>query len=390
MTVSAHTTRSTILLYLLMLLYGGFTTVVGSVLGRLLAEFGVPLSDGGLFYAVQSIGYVIGIVLSGLIIERFDKRLLIMLFYSALAAVLIALNFAPGLAFFLCFILLAGLTAMMVDVLLNASVAQLHEKNRGFYMNLLHCCFGVGSFLGPVFAGYTVERFGSWRPAYLVLGVVCAAAVGMYGFLTGGEKADVSAATVKTAVPLRSVASGKTLLGWLIFFCYIGHQGGLNNWLPTYLGLELNIDAVAAGAGLSSFWLGLILSRFCASFLTRRVDEKTLSWIGCCLAGISLLLGVLIGGKGPLFLGVAAAGFFSGALIPMVLTLAYAWYPEAKGVVSTVLFTGICAGQVVFPWLMGVIEGHSSLKTAMIFDAIMLLVTGVLAIGLPRAKKLRS
>ncbi len=303
--------RETGFVYLFLFLYAFFTTIIGTTLTRLTGEFGLELSQGGVFIALQSIGCFIGIFVSGALLERFGKRVLLPVALTAFGVLVFVVSFASSLNMYLATLLLAGVAGTMIDVISNASIAQLHVVNKGFYMNLLHCCFGIGSFFGPMYAGWILERFNQWRLSYLILGVVSLAAVIVYRLLrtrddpflqpapasinesasgTGTAPMSTSAtakATAKATKPASTkaakpavgtgfgqVLTGRILLCCLVLFLYSGHQAGVNNWLPTFSSSALGLDALRSGTVLSIFWLGLILGRLSCSFLTRHIGKK--------------------------------------------------------------------------------------------------------------------
>ncbi len=412
--------RETGFVYLFLFLYAFFTTIIGTTLTRLTGEFGLELSQGGVFIALQSIGCFIGIFVSGALIERFGKRILLPVALAAFGVLVIVVSLASSLNMYLATLLLAGVAGTMIDVISNASIAQLHVVNKGFYMNLLHCCFGIGSFFGPMYAGWILERFGQWRLSYLILGVASLAAVVVYRLLrtrddpfilsqalapipelkSGKTASAAMPAADDAAIPAKSapakavqpgagtgfgqVLTGRILLCCLVLFLYSGHQAGINNWLPTFSSRALGLDALRSGTVLSVFWLGLILGRLSCSFLTRHIGEKSLITAGLFLGGGLLLPGVLTGSEFGIYGGALAAGLFAGATIPMILTLAYTWYPSAQGRVSTILFSAITGAAIVVPWFMGVVEGWFGLTAAMAMNAAFLVGSAVLALFLPR------
>ncbi len=117
--------------------------------------------------------------------------------------------------------------------------------------------------------------------------------------------------------------------------------------------------------------------------------EKTLITAGLFLGGGLLLPGVLTGSEFGIYGGAIAAGLFAGATIPMILTLAYTWYPSAQGRVSTILFSAITGAAIVIPWFMGVVEGWFGLTAAMAMNAAFLVGSAVLALFLPRGGVIR-
>ncbi len=378
--------KETIAMYLLMFAYAIFTTIIGAILLNLLSDFPMPLTEGGFFNAVLNGGCFVGILLSGMVIDRYGKRIQIVAAFSLFTIFLFAVYFTSSLQAYVVSIFFAGLAVKIMDALLNATIVELHTRNRGFYMNLLHCCFGIGSFVGPILAGFVVESNHSWRLAYLILAIVCCILLGIYLANIRGRvhlKKSVSSRR-RVAAGFRHVLSWKIFLLWLVLFFYCGHQVGINNWLPTYMSETLGLDMLAAGSSVSMFWIGLILGRFTCSFLTKRMPERTLTLLGAGLGGLALLAGIVTGGEIILFFSALAAGFFSGATVPMVLTIAYGWYPGAQGKVSMILYLAITIGAVVFPWLMGLVQHVVGLKIAMMSNAFMLLIPCCLVFLVPK------
>ncbi len=380
--------KETVAMYLLMFPYALFTTVLGAILLNLLSEYSMPLTKGGFFNAVLNGGSFVGIILSGFIIDRYSKRVQIVAVVGVFVLSLFAIHLWSGFWPFVVLLFFGGFVVKILDVLLNSGIADLHTENRGFYMNLLHACFGIGCFFGPILAGGVLEKGMAWSYSYLALGVIALAVLVFYLWcvwsrLRVGEKTGVEKAAPAS---FGSVIDGRLCLLWLVLFFYCGHQIGINNWLPTYMSETFGLDALAAGAGVSMFWLGLILGRLACSFLTKIRPERTLVIIGLGLGGLALLAGVLIGNEYVLFGAVLFCGFLSGATIPMVLTIVYGWHPGARGKVSMLLYLGVSIGGVVFPWLMGLLEGAFNLDAAMAANALMLLVPFVLMLFLPKSE----
>lgn len=375
----------TAMLYLLMLAYGVSTTFLGTVLMQLIDEFSVPVAEGGVFNAVMNLGCLVGVFASGPLIERFRLRNLLGATFLVFACILLLVGVSGTLVAFLVVIGALGLAQKLFDAVINAAVAREYTRNSGFFMNLLHCSFGIGSFLGPLLAGTLVEKGISWRVPFVSLGVACLALLLVYWLLT--RDAGQSRTAVRDRAPAAGYASILTprmIVAWFLLAFYCGHQIGMNNWLPIFLSSEFGTDTVTAGVGLSLFWLGLIVSRLAASILTRRYCERDLLIAGSALGAVLMLAGVWIGAEATAFLAAGAAGLFTGATIPMTLTLAYRWHPEAHGKVTMLLFIAVAAGGGLFPWIMGLAADSLGLKSTMYLNGILLLATFVLCLCIPR------
>ena len=375
-----HTLVETVCLYGILLTLGVSTTIFGTVLTLLIGEFGLALKDGGVFTVMQNIGCFGGVLLSGAVLDRFSKRGVIVAVFSLYILALFAIPQTKELAPLLAVIFLSGVSMKLLDASLNTAVSEMHPENKGFFLSLLHCSYGVGSFTGPVLAGALLGPERGWRLSFTVLGCVCLILLVAYAvIIRNAPQPQHAVAAVARKVPLLSLVNRDMLVLCLVIVFYCGHQIGINTWLPAYMNEVVGVEVSAAGFGVSIFWLGLILSRLACSFLTRKYDEKLLLLLGCSLAALCLLSGIAVGSEVSVRLGVAGAGLFSGAAIPLVLTLGYSANSHAQGKVSMLLFIAITIGGVVFPWIMGMVGGAYGLTAAMWLDGLLLVLAALAA-----------
>lgn len=376
----------TLAMYVLMISYAVSTTVIGSVLPKLLEDFQLPLANGGIFIAVLNTGCLGGIIISGIFIDRFAKRGLIVVSYACFLAALLAISASHSLRAYLCLLFLAGICSKFMDAALNAGVSQLHTgKKKGFFINLLHCCYATGSFFGPLFVGTVVGWGYPWRSAYAIIGGAGTAFFVAYAVIAWRGRGDgmMRPTPAHAQASWRMVLKPRMLFLCLMLFFYCGHEMGLNNWLPTSMIHIAGSNELFAASGVSAFWLGLIISRIACSILTQRIYERRLLICGCALGSILLLLGAAIGSQTLLFIGSAGAGLFAGGTIPMIMTLGFSWNPGAQGKAAMALFIAVTTGSVVFPWIMGIVAEAAGLKPAMIVNGSLLFAVGLLAVCLP-------
>lgn len=374
----------TIFTYVLMAAFAVFTTIIGAVLLLLVEEFGLPLARGGDFIAAQNLGCFAGIILVGFLLDRYNKNPLVLVFYLVFSLALVMVFFTTTMRSYMFLLAIAGFSTKILDAVFNSRISELHPVNRGFYMNLLHSCYGMGSFIGPVYARGIVRWLENWRASYAILGCLGIILAAGYGVCFMSSKRRHSQSTLRrpaTVASFRSLASRNTAVCCLVLLCYCGHQIGMNTWFPSYMSETLGTGPMAAGLGLSTFWLGLIAGRLACSVLTRKIPEKRLLFLGNLLGGGALLLCVAGGNEAAAFAGAAAAGFFAGATIPMVLTLAYTWHAAAQGKISMVMFIAITVGGTVGPMAMGgVVNEGGGLTRPMFLNGILLIAAAVIVL----------
>lgn len=370
------TLRITVILYILMFLYAVFTTMPGTQLLVLTREFGLALSEGGIFTVAVNGGCILGILVSVCFLDRYDEKHLVLVSYLLFGVMLAGIWVSRTYGVFLIFLILAGAGMKFFDSSVNACVSKLNQKNSGFYMNLLHCSFGIGAFVGPVFTTVLTDLGFDWRQSYLFLGITILLACVVYGWVQRGygplEAQKEPVVDRERKETGRSVFQGRVF--WLmgLLLCYCGHQIGINSWLPAYMQEEMGRAEAVANLSVSAFWIGLIVSRLVSAVLTKRMPEAKILTRGLLAGSVLLLAGIISRNFFLTMTGVVAAGLFAGAAIPLTLTIGYGWFPERIGKISTLLFLCIAGGAVVLPWLMGMCVEVGGLYLAMVLDGVSL------------------
>lgn len=392
--------KSTILvtaaLYVLMFFYAVFTTMPGTQVLVLTREFGLELSAGGIFTVAVNGGCILGIAASVFFLDKYDKKYLALVSYLLFGGMLIGIFVSRTYPALLLLLILAGAGMKFFDASANACVSSLHEKNNGFYMNLLHCCFGLGAFCGPVFTTTLASMGFNWRQSYLALGIVAVSACGIYGWIQKSGQRGTPSSKEKKVLPeaakREEAPGGKTdpvlqdrvLCLMALLLCYCGHQMGINSWLPAYMQEELGAGEAAANLSVSAFWVGLIVCRLASAVLTKRLAAEKILSRGLLMGAGFLLLGILSRITWLTMIGVIGAGLFAGAAIPLTLTIGYGWFPGKAGKISTVLFLCIAGGAVVLPWLMGMCVEAGGLYLGMVLDGLSLIGAAGIAVVVER------
>lgn len=131
------------------------------ILGWILGQFGPSLFDlqiitntdleeASFFYMAHNIGYLIGSLISGVLIGRIDCNLLLfftmMLYGSALVA--IPWSFLPSLM--LCSQAVRGLCGGLLDTVANSELLSLFGNQVSPYMQAMHFAFAAGGIVSPL------------------------------------------------------------------------------------------------------------------------------------------------------------------------------------------------------------------------------------------------
>lgn len=232
-------------------------------------------------------------------------------------------------------------------------------------MNLLHCFYGLGATLGPVFTGWVSSHLHmSYRGAFIAVLSLCL--VGIIATLCApvkkseGEKKNEKMGDCENNKPLteeEKMASTFTIKSalahpvvWIMGFaegCIAGTENVTMNWAPLYLRDLYGWDPETRGARfVSGFFLLYTISRVVSGFIFDRIGTIRafllyLLTLICVFVG-----GFLLGEKGTTLL--MSSGFFIAPLFPTVLTFATNYFgPVVDRCTCAIMFIYMIAGQLI-------------------------------------------
>ncbi len=319
----------------------------------------------GIFFFVNSIAYVGGSILGGLLTERLGRRAVLPMALLFIAAGLIGLAAAPTWPVFLACAVPFGLGAGAIDGGTNGLILDLYPTSRGRSLNLLHLCFSIGSLASPLVVGRLIEAGIGWQSvmvgtavAAIPLAVLVAAADQPSG--RHSRATDVRSAPIRLALPLVALAVAIAL--------YVGSEVGVSNWLVRFL------DSASIGlatSALALFWGGLTLARLISARIGDRFDHARFAASAAFVASGTLVAAVLVPSLTVSIALFAVVGFAFGPIYPLIMAVAGDRYPARSAAVSGFLSGTAVIGAVLYPPVMGFMSVSVGLGAAMIGAAVL-------------------
>lgn len=286
-----HKSLLLIIIYLAFISLGLPDSLLGPAWPTMYRDLAVPVHFAGIISMIVAGGTVISSLFSSRLIERFGVATITTLSVFLTALALLGFSYA-GSFLFLCLLAIPlGLGAGCVDAALNNYVA-LHYQAR--HMNWLHCFWGVGAAIGPVIMSRYLALGESWALGYNTVGWIQIGLVVVLFFSipywintqegqgTEGERGDKTSFKTLLAIPgLRQ--------GLLVFFLYCTIEATFGLWGASYLVLVRQYEPEKAAGLVSIYFLGITLGRFVSGFMTARLSNRQLVYLGQGL----IFLGVL-------------------------------------------------------------------------------------------------
>ena len=287
-------------------------------------EFGLPVSIAGVMTPYFCIFTVISSLFSDKLINRFGTGKVTAVSTLLTAIGLFGYSFSPSIWWIMIFAIPLGLGAGAVDAGLNNYVA-LHYK--ASHISYLHCFYGVGVTVSPVFMSLALGKLGDWHMGYrfagiaqLCIAVIAILAIPLWGKVAraasqGGKHSAAEVDADEPEVTPRSLSLREQVRDagirwiWLIFAVAVALEVLVGNWGSTFLVKVKGMDPAFAAAMTALYYFGLAAGRFLSGLLSRKLTAWQIIALSLAVWPLSVVFFVLplppvVSGVGLLFAGL--------------------------------------------------------------------------------------
>lgn len=313
---------------LLMIIYACFVglgipdSLFGPAWPVMSGEFGLPVSIAGVMTPYFCIFTVISSLFSDKLINRFGTGKVTAVSTLLTAIGLFGYSFSPSIWWIMIFAIPLGIGAGAVDAGLNNYVA-LHYK--ASHISYLHCFYGVGVTVSPVFMSLALGKLGDWHMGYrfagiaqLCIAVIAILAIPLWGKVAraasqGGKHSAADAdepEVTPRSLPLREQAKDAGIRWvWLIFAVAVALEVLVGNWGSTFLVKIKGMDPAFAAAMTALYYFGLAAGRFFSGLLSRKLTAWQIIALSLAVWPLSVVFFLLplppvVSGMGLLFAGL--------------------------------------------------------------------------------------
>ncbi len=335
--------------------------------------FSIPLDAIGMFLTALVAGYMTSSFLSGFLLARVGVGRILAASCFLTGTALIGYTLVPVWGMMVALGVFAGLGAGAIDAGLNTYVAAHFGEG---LMQWLHASWGVGITLGPIIMTLGLTTFDTWHVGYrvvggfqiaLALGFVLTLAMWNQNETPSDSKTEKKLTDYKTPMG-ETLRQPQVWLSVLLFFLYVGAEGGLGTWTYTLLTESRGVDQTLAGFFAGSYWFTFTIGRIVAGVFARRVGSNKLVLGG--LVGALLGTGLLVWNPSEManVVAVALIGFSIAPIFPAMMSGTKTRVGDhfaANTIGMQMAATGF--GTAIIPTLMGVLARRISLEVIPIF-----------------------
>ena len=373
-------------IYLAFISLGLPDSLLGSVWPTIYQEFNVPVSYAGAIFMIISAGTIF----SSLQSDRLTKLLGTgkVTAFSVLMTAVALWGFSISSSYWM-LVLWAipyGLGAGSVDASLNNYVALNYKSH---HMSWLHCMWGVGASIGPYIMSFALLNGQTWNMGYryisliqVVLTIIIMLSLPLWkkrpviddvdGVQESENKKD-KALTLKEIV---NIPGAKQVM--LMFFCYCALEQTTGLWASSYLVLQHGFDLEVATSYGSLFFIGITVGRAISGFITMKLNDKQMIYLGQGLILIGIILMCLPLGHQVALIGLVTIGLGCAPIYPCIIHSTPSNFGKDKSqAIIGVQMASAYVGNLLMPPLFGIIANHIS---AIVFPIYLLLILIVMVV----------
>ena len=334
--------------------------VVSVVLPAAQLEFGVARAEASLPYTLLMVGFGLGGVLMGRLVDRVGVMPVLWIGAAGLGSgFVLAAQTQSIAAFAIVHGLLMGLLGSSTSFApLVADTAQWFVRRRGIAVAI--CASGnyVAGTIWPPLIQWGITNWG-WRDTYVALGLFCAASMALLALAMRPRPPVGAAVPVRAGVPVASERpfglSLNAATGWL---CLAGVACCVAMAMPQVHIVAYCSDlgfGPARGAEMLSLMLATgIVSRLVMGAVCDRIGGLRTLLLGSTLQAIALLMFLPFDGLVSLYLVSALFGLFQGGIVPSYAIIVREHFPlRVAGARTGAVLMATLFGMALGGWMSG-------------------------------------
>ncbi|MBI3957399.1 MAG: MFS transporter [Chloroflexi bacterium] len=338
-------------------IFGFVDNLKGATLSSLLADLEFSYAQGGSILFAAYLGFFIATLVAGVLADSLGNRMILILAGGLISAGIIAFAGANGFWLLFAAMLVIGLGMGAIEVSGNGLIVQLHQLNRGRYLNLLATFHGIGALIVPLYAGRLLDGGVSWRQVFqysLPLAVLLTLAF----VLTSAPAQSAPKSAESAGFDWQAVGklgfTRQMIWFYLAIAFYVGAELGIAAWIVEFLQQSKGFSLTGATGFLSLFFGMIMLGRVAGSLVVERIGYLR-SVLGAAAGG---LLCLLIGIFGPPALAffIPLCGLFFSVIFPTITAVVSDVNREKTNSILGLLFAAGGVGGALGPWAIGVVS----------------------------------
>ncbi|MGK7397569.1 MAG: MFS transporter [Candidatus Cyclobacteriaceae bacterium M3_2C_046] len=316
---------------------------------------------GSILFAMP-ISSLIGLPISGWLVEKFDSRWPLFISFIFHALFLLFIGVADTVFLFTTAIFLFAFSNRISNIAMNTQAINLQNKFTKKINGSFHGLWSLGGIAGVGVTTLMVALNISLQLHFLII-TLMVLIMTMIAFpnLLKKDKSHSGGFSLKKPDPMVMI------LGILIFFAAIC-EGGMFDWSGIFFKEVVNVEIFTAGYLM--FMSSMAFSRFLSDWLIQHLGMPRMFLLSSFLIVLGLLMAILYPNFWMALIGFMIVGAGTASVVPMVFTLAGKSKRYSPGIAISLIATFALVGFMIGPPLIGYIAHAFNLRFSFLFIAL--------------------
>lgn len=319
----------------------------------------------GTAFLFQSLAFVLFSTIVGFLQKKRDLPLILILVISLFvdALAVMALGHVNSFIILLFLLFIIGGTSGLVESIGTALLSTLPDQGKMIYTSQF--LFAIGALSAPLLVGILFKVGTSVPLTTLIVGLFTFTISLVVALLLtlSREKSSTEAETPLNNTKIIDQLPTETFV-WMIvaIIAYVMSESAFASWLPTYLEEVQRFSQANASLGLTSFWIGLGLSRFIYIYYKKKNTQGPLIIYGWGMVLTVALIAIASPYLPfwPIMVLVGLFGYWCGPVWPLLIEHCSNHYENVHYVIYLVGAGSI--GALIGPMLTSFIFGLTALS----------------------------
>ncbi len=256
---------------------GAITTYISAVMPLIKQALSLSYSQVGIIFAAKSTGFLIGALLSGVLVDRIGTKKPLLLSFIALPTGILLFSLSKGVFGLIAGNFLIGIGASFIEVAIPPISTALEGKS-GKLLNLIHAFFALGAMISPLIASLLISKNLHYSAfLFVIAGYTC-----IPFYFSTRLTIHIPKKSKKTTGQTEpdNISLMKNIPFWIIItaiFFYVGSELGISSWASSYAADYRKYGMEVSSLLPSIFWIGLLAGRFVSSGLVDKIGQ--LKWL---------------------------------------------------------------------------------------------------------------
>lgn len=352
------------IIYLTFISLGLPDSLLGSAWPIMKEELSVSLSYAGYITLIIQCGTIVSSLLTERLTKKLGTKYVVVISVALTAIVLYGFSTVKSFQMICLWAIPYGLGAGAIDSALNNYVA-IHYSSK--HMNWLHSFWGLGTIISPYVMSFALSNY-TWKMGYRLVSyiqiIIVLILIITLPVWNKNKIKDENVDEDKEVYGFKTIIKIKGVIFQLIaFFAYCSLEQTSMLWASSYLVSIKMVESNIAAACASLFCIGITLGRFISGFISEKLGDKKMIYLGCTITLLGIL-GIVLPLDNTIlsFVGFVLIGLGCAPIYPAIIhSTPLNFGKKYSQAIIAYEMASAYVGSALIPTLFGILANKTSL-----------------------------